>query len=87
MAEFLGKRATDEQLKELLEYISFDNLKKSQSCNFFSPDYFTPEMTFFYKGKIGNWKSHLNEEMCKKVDKMIEEKLAYKGVIQFEPKK
>jgi hypothetical protein len=35
---------------------------------------------FFRKGKVGDWKNYLTEEMAKKLDAVIEEKLKGSGL-------
>lgn len=32
---------------------------------------------FYRKGKIGDWKNYLTEDMSKAIDKLVEEKLKY----------
>ena len=32
---------------------------------------------FYRKGKIGDWKNYLTEEMSKTIDKLVKEKLTY----------
>lgn len=85
MAEFLGKQISDEQLRALIEYISFENLKNNDSCQI-TIDYFTPEMIFFNKGKFGYWKEYLNKNLSDKVDEMVKKYLKYnKKPIKYEP--
>jgi hypothetical protein len=36
--------------------------------------------SYFRAGKVGDWKTHLTEEMAKKVDCIVEEKLRGSGL-------
>lgn len=85
VSEFLDCRYTDEQLKELVEYSSFDNMKTIETINRESdiiymeqrigrkrPD---PEFKFLRKGKVGTHRDELNENQISKLDDWIEKKL------------
>lgn len=88
MAKYLGVELSEEQIKSLLAFVSFDNMKDLPSMAFNVLDmYFHPDMNFFKKGQIGNWKNYLTEEQAKRVDDVIREKLKYRRPIQYEPTK
>ena len=80
---------TDEQIKKLLAFVSFDNMKSLPSMDMKAMDFmFKDDMTFFNKGQIGNWKKHLSEEQSKKIDDLVANKLTYKkNPIVYEPSK
>ena len=83
----MGKNPSEEQLKALLEFITFENLRKLDTLKMVG-NFYNPEMVFFNEGKIGYWKKYFSEEMSKKVDDMLEKNLTYsKHPIQFEPRK
>ena len=89
MAKYLGADLTDEQIKKLLAFVSFDNMKSLPSMDMKALDFmFKDDMTFFNKGQIGNWKNYLSEEQSKKIDDMVANKLTYKKKpIVYEPLK
>lgn len=81
LSEFLNCHYSDEQLMKLVEYSSFDNMKKIKTINKESdvlwmenklgkkrPD---AEFTFFRKGKAGAYRDDLNTNQIKKLDDWI----------------
>lgn len=87
LAEFLNKSLNELQIKALIDFVSFDNLKNEDSLkiSFGFLRIYSDDMVFFNQGKIGYWKNHLSEAMSKKIDEMVTHKLSYKRPIQFEP--
>ena len=57
-ADFLGKPATEEQVCQLAEHLSFENMKANPG-------------SFLRKGEVGNWKEHFSPELDEKMDKWI----------------
>lgn len=49
--------------------------------------YFHPDLEFFKKGKIGNWKNVLTEEQSNRIDEVMKKNLKYKRPLQYEPSK
>ena len=45
------------------------------------------EIKLFRKGQIGDWKNYFTEEMSKKIDEIVANKLTYKKPFRFEPTK
>lgn len=43
------------------------------------------EICIFRKGKIGDWRKHLSEEMSLRIDKLVSEKLFYKKPFKYDP--
>lgn len=88
LANYLGSKITDDQIKELLAFVSFDNMKKTPSMDMKAVVHmFKEDLDFFSKGQIGTWREHLNEQQSKKIDEMVKNKLKYKQPIQYEPSK
>ena len=89
MAKFLQvKELTDPEMNRLVSYISFDNMKKVKSLDYFQtlydPGIFDRDTAVFYrKGKIGNWREHFTSELSQKFDTVIQDKLKYKGEIDY----
>lgn len=78
IATFLDKPVTDEQASALVKHCSFDNMKQNNSVNF---DWLkdigvaNKDVQFMRKGKVGDWKNHLSEDIAKKFDDMVATKL------------
>ena len=97
LAKFLGKDLNDDQLKSILDFCSFENMKKSPAFDLKIPpeSLATPndalteespqEIKLFRKGQIGDWKNYLNQEMWKKIDEIVATKLEYKTPFKYEP--
>lgn len=89
MATYLEVEYTESQLKSLISFVSFDNMKNYPSFDFRNTKgverYFNDNIQFFKKGQIGNWKNHFSQEMSKEVDDVIAKNLTYKEPIIYEP--
>lgn len=84
LSEFIGKNYEENQLKELNEFLSFENMKNdSQFDNYngkakISGFIFKPNFTHFLTGKIGKWKKYFSPELSDKFDEEIAKQLNYK---------
>lgn len=88
LLKYLGENLDDDQIKQLLTFVSFDNMKNTPSMDMKAMSHmFSQDLNFFSKGQIGTWKKHLNEEQSKKIDEMVKNKLTYKRPIQYEASK
>jgi tRNA(His) 5'-end guanylyltransferase len=89
LAKYLEVDLTESQLKMLLTFVSFDNMKNYPSFDFRGTKgidyYFDKNIEFFKKGQIANWKNFFSSEMSWQVDEMVNEKLSYERPIKFEP--
>ena len=82
----MGLEFTEDQIKSLVAFVSFDNMKDLPSMAFNALDvYFKTELKFFKKGQIGNWKNYLTEEQSKRIDEVVSKNLKYKKTIKYEP--
>lgn len=89
----MANEIDDERLKALIDYCSFENLKKNPSFELKVPtnepngNRRFVEMNLFRKGEIGDWKNHLDANMSQKIDDMVAKNLKYKKHFKFEPTK
>ncbi|KAL6644547.1 hypothetical protein ACP70R_016155 [Stipagrostis hirtigluma subsp. patula] len=89
LAMFLGVPFTDEEesdgvVKEVVRLCSFENLKSLPVNSSGVSDRIgglpMENSSFFRAAKVGDWQNHLTEEMAKKLDRIIEEKLKGSGL-------
>ncbi len=78
VAKFLGKDVTDEQVKMLIENLTFKNMKQNasemeqQMQRVASTQGGSDDRSFFRKGEVGDWKNYFTEEMNKRMDAAID---------------
>lgn len=83
----MNVQLNDSQLKMLIEFVAFDNMKNYPAFDYTTLDkYFTNNIQFFRKGKVGNWKNYFTHEMNDQVDQVISKYLTYKGRLEYESK-
>ena len=62
-------------------------MKNEKSLDFFKHyvnlDFFAKDSKFFSKGKMGYWPDYFSQELSAQFDKIIQEKLSYKGEISY----
>jgi hypothetical protein len=89
LAEFLRVPFSDEELsggavEEIVSMCSFEKLKSLPVNSSGVSDRIggmpMENSSYFRAGKVGDWKTHLTEEMAKKVDCIVEEKLRGSGL-------
>ncbi|XP_063531415.1 sulfotransferase 1E1-like [Cydia strobilella] len=78
LADFLGKKLTDEQIVKLSEHLSFENFKNNKSVN---PTWIAksgnPDAEgFIRKGKSGTWREQFDDEMAAQAQRWMRENLA-----------
>ena len=88
MAKYLHVDISDENVSRLVKFVSFANMKETMSADVKKTTaIFKPDVEFFNKGQIGNWKAHLSDEQSRRIDQVVEKNLTYtKKPIQYEPK-
>lgn len=87
MGEFLGKILTDSEIKFLIESTSFKKMKQDETIlkkDNRHVEIFKPDLVFFRKGEIGDWKNYFDEEMSKRVDEIVKNKLEFKIEFVYE---
>uniref|UniRef100_A0A0A8YD67 Sulfotransferase n=1 Tax=Arundo donax TaxID=35708 RepID=A0A0A8YD67_ARUDO len=89
LAKFLRVPFTDEEesvgaVEQLVKLCSFENLKSLPVNSSGMSDRIgglpMENSSFFRSAKVGDWRNHLTEEMAKKLDCIIEEKLKGSGL-------
>ncbi len=79
--EFLGEDASDEAIREAVEFASFDNLRKLEKTNYFSNaglrlrDTKDPDMLKVRRGKVGGFRDDLTSVQSKKMDDLIRSRI------------
>jgi len=85
VATFLGKTLSPKQTADLLEHLSFNNMKANSAVN---KDDFLESVSaktgmekgqFLRKGEVGDWRNHLTEEQVSRMAAWEEEGLAGSG--------
>jgi hypothetical protein len=80
LAKFLGKDLSSEQVKSIVEWCSFESMKKNPTVNYeWYKDLglFKKDGAFFRKGKIGDWLNCLSREQSMELDQVLEKNLKY----------
>ena len=76
IAAFLGKSYSKEQLKSVVEWTKFSNMKENPATNFSSEKYqkkFRNDIsTYMRKGSVGDWKNYFNAAENEYIDNMCE---------------
>ncbi|KAJ0244265.1 Sulfotransferase domain-containing protein [Hirschfeldia incana] len=88
LADFLGCSFTEEEkqigiVEKILELCSLGNLSNLEANKTGTSTCGIPHQGFFRKGGVGDWKNHLTDDMARKLDEMVENKLEGSG-LKFE---
>ncbi|PSN52263.1 hypothetical protein C0J52_08330 [Blattella germanica] len=76
-AQFLQCDLNNDQLTELCQHLSFDSMKSNPMTNLedLKPNYkinLEGKMEpFMRKGKVGDWKSEIDDQLGEKIDKQV----------------
>ncbi|PSN57723.1 Sulfotransferase 1C2 [Blattella germanica] len=78
IAEFLEKKITEDEIKQLAEHVSFEKMSKNPSVNRQDVLKALKEeqqredlpMEFIRKGEVGDWRNHMSPEIAAKFDEM-----------------
>lgn len=90
LAQFLGypfsieeeKRGVVEEIVKICGFENLSNLEVNKSgVQQFTSSFFVENNRFFRKGRVGDSKNHLSDEMMKRLDQIVEEKLSETGLI------
>ena len=74
LASFLGYGLTKEQQLAIAEFVKFDDYK--QNCQLGNKSMWNEgEGHFIRKGKVGDWKNYMKEEMTQEWDEWIKEEV------------
>ena len=85
-AKFLKKKMTDEQVAQLSEHLSFPKMAANPSVNYeqvlaqknVSRD--DPNTKFIRKGKVGDWRHYMSDELSRRFDEWTEHNLKGTGL-------
>ncbi|KAL5011128.1 hypothetical protein ScPMuIL_013433 [Solemya velum] len=82
IASFLGKNFSQEEIEQVAKHCKFSNMKQNSSTNYSHAQKigFLAGPGFIRKGKVGDWRNHLSQEMCLAIDQMVEERLQNSGL-------
>ena len=72
------------QIKALVEFSSFQNMKKYVIMFDPTSKHFKKEFNFFRKGQIGDWRNYFTDEMSSKLDDYLKRNLSYNQEIIYE---
>ncbi|XP_043265449.1 luciferin sulfotransferase [Colletes gigas] len=95
-AKFLGKNVTDEQITDLSEHLKFSKMAANPAINLqhILPNKNVPEdEKFIRKGKVGDWRNYMSEELSQRFDEWTEKHLLNSGcdfdreIISYDEKK
>ena len=78
VADFLGKKLSEDQIQRLTEHLKFKNMKQNNAANndIAHPTGLTFEKgKFMRKGRTGDWKNHFTPEQNQTIDEWIERSL------------
>jgi len=85
VASFLGKTLSPKQMEDLVEHLSFDQMKANSAVNkddvleSVSLKTGMEKGEFLRKGEVGDWRNHLTEEQVSRMAAWEEEGLAGSG--------
>ncbi|XP_076240816.1 sulfotransferase 2 [Calliopsis andreniformis] len=82
-AKFLGKSITEGQIAELCEHLKFSKMAANPAINLehILPRENVPENEkFIRKGKVGDWRNYMSEELSQRFDEMSEKYLRGTGL-------
>lgn len=85
LAEFLGRPFTAEEeerglVQEILKLCSFESMSKMEVNRKGSTEWGVKHDAFFRQGRVGDWKSHLTQEMIDRLDEITREKFGSSGL-------
>lgn len=88
MATFLGKSLSEEEVQDLIDFVSIDSMRKhvgkemNEFMKVFAGLYNTcvAELDFIREGKEKGYKTVMSEELIKKFDKLEKEALEGTGL-------
>lgn len=82
-AKFLGKSVMDEQIAELGEHLEFSKMAANPAVNLeqiVSQKNVSADEKFIRKGKVGDWRNYMSEELSRRFDEWTEKHLRSSGL-------
>lgn len=86
LCDYLEKKLDDKQLDAIIEWCSFDNMKKNPSVNYEwkkTLGMFSKEVEFFRKGKSGDWLNYFTSNQSRQLDEFVNSELKYKKKFDY----
>lgn len=82
-AAFLGKNISAEQTEELTRHLEFSKMAANPAINLETilNRNNGPDTKFIRKGKVGDWKNYMNEDLSQKFDEWIEKNSKGTGLV------
>ncbi|XP_077969906.1 sulfotransferase 1E1-like [Styela clava] len=88
VANFLGKKLTNEQIDIIFNFCTFDSMSKNKSTNYSHVKNLVmnfKKSKFMRKGEVGDWKNYFTINENAAFDELYEEKIKDSGLdIPFE---
>ncbi|RNA01338.1 estrogen sulfotransferase-like [Brachionus plicatilis] len=81
LSKYLGKDLSDDQIKSIIDWCSFDKMKNNPAVNYEwykELGLYKKNGHFFRKGKIGDWLNHFAVDDSQQIDLIVENKLKTK---------
>lgn len=83
VANFLNKKLTEEQVMKIAEHCSFKNMKNNTATNMSwlrDEGFWRKGGGMMRKGKVGDWKNQLSQELSDEIDKLTADWLEAEGL-------
>ncbi|XP_072962570.1 flavonol 3-sulfotransferase-like [Typha angustifolia] len=89
LADFLERAFTEEEEKEgvveeIVKFCSFEKMRaikvNKEGKHGKAGSHTFCNSSFFRKGKVGDWKEHMSEDMARRLDDIVENKLQGSGL-------
>lgn len=84
LSTFTGHHLTDFKILLLDDFLNIDNYRKAMMKAARSDEERLQSSKFFRKGKVGDWKTHLSDEMMDKIDDWIKSNKKSVKDLQFD---
>ena len=86
IAEFIGiECVTEELVHDVVQNSSFTSMKEDATCNYSWAKFESRSSDFIRKGEVGNWRQYFSDDLNKRFNDMLIEKLGNSGLtFQFE---
>ncbi|XP_066581898.1 luciferin sulfotransferase [Prorops nasuta] len=85
-AKFLNKSVSEEQISELCEHLKFSKMAANPAVNMehvladMRVQVDDPDVKFIRKGKVGDWRNYMSEELAQRFDEWTEKNLRGTGL-------
>ena len=81
IAEFIGiECVTEELVHDVVQNSSFTSMKEDATCNYSWAKFESRSSDFIRKGEVGNWRQYFSDDLNKRFNDMLIEKLDNSGL-------